>query len=239
MEESPPKNRKGCWLYALALSVPLLAVAIFVSYRVYSVTSLQSAMKDARYVGFASAESRHDGTDWDDRTISYLSNKAEKLGISFGKIGQERLRAVLLTKIDAIGIADPGGFAPGFESALARFPKLRLFDFMEMRGGLTEADMSNLLAQLRRMERLETVAVFGVHLTDASVAMLAGHPSLQKVEFGAGITPDVVTTLKTLPALKEVTIHPYMQRDGRWRLTDTQKSFTEALPGVKVVFKTR
>ena len=241
MTDTPRKNRKSWWLYCLVIASPFLAVIIFAICRVYSVVALQSATINARSVWVGNADALRTELGWDEKMIEYLKAKAEDHGVEFSAISQVRMRALLLSKIDAIGITDPKRIGPELGSALARFPKLRHFSFVNVtRGSLSERDITTLLTQMRRMERLDTMLVYSIHLTDASLSTLAGHPALNKLDIGMGsITPDVVGTLKSMPELKEVTIHPEFQSDEIWRLCTTQQAFADALPGVKVVFRTR
>jgi hypothetical protein len=236
MTKTPSKERKNrWWLYLLVISLPFLVLTIFAGYRLHCVMGLQDAVVGAHYIGFRNSENLNTER-WDEDVINYLGKKAADWGIEFSRSSQERCRAVLLSRIDTVGVTNPKGLTREFGAALARFPHLRVFNFVDSQGTpLSAKDVATLLAALHRMKRLEEINLFSSSVTDSSFAALAGHPTLSKVNFGwSSITPEGTATLKTLPNLKEVTLITSLQHHDAWTQTSTQRAFRDSLRGVKV-----
>jgi hypothetical protein len=106
--------------------------------------------------------------------------------------------------IEGISVAGPLKDDPG--RVLARFPRLKRLVIYEKstETGMTGDEWAQLCRGLRACPQLAHLNMGGVHLDDAAIAELAGHPTLRSLSVHMGhLTPACTEALGTIPNLKE------------------------------------
>lgn len=116
---------------------------------------------------------------------------------------KERFRSLYCGPIERIRIWDMlGGPPKNIGSTLKYFPDLRELD---VRLPLPSGEWLKLCQTIRGLPRLEQLKLSGDHITDATIAALAGHNSLQSINLGRNaISPAAMITFATMPHLETV-----------------------------------
>ena len=221
---------------AAALGLPLLLLLGVGGYRVFRVAALQNALVHREGVMFAGGKDGSRGPEWATKGVDSLMAQLDGTDAE-EFVWRERLLAMVRPETDVIVLTTSNAFHADFTPALQRFPKLRVFGFVDDKSGtITKDDVEMLLTLLGRMKDLESINIYTPHLTDASFAKFAGHPRLNRVQLGHGnFSSQILETLKTLPNLKELTILTRVQ-DSKWHLENTEQLYRDALPGTTVTF---
>ncbi|WP_265595966.1 hypothetical protein [Verrucomicrobium sp. BvORR106] len=115
-----------------------------------------------------------------------------------------RLRGTLGAKLPTIYITDVKSIKPGFHDALRQFSNAKavVVSFSANSNELTEADATQVCEALRDLPKLRNIELDGVQFTDASIAPLAGHPTVNTLRLPASrITQASIPTLSSMPSL--------------------------------------
>ncbi|MEZ0276229.1 MAG: hypothetical protein ACAH88_15075, partial [Roseimicrobium sp.] len=234
------RKLKSRWLLLAVVVVLLLAIAPKVQ-QYYAVVAVQASLKRNWEIHWAAFDVEERPTclpEAVDAAARRLFNRMDESGRR-APLMQDRFRVLFGGSITDIHIYDPEDITGDLGAALLRFPKLQRvavtdnsYDDFPM-----EASFRLLCTRLRELSRLEELALDGHELTTASLAPLAGHPTLQKLRLPySRITPDIIQVLAAMPSLKEVEIGDVVDESKSWESPALQARMRAALPGVTVTF---
>jgi hypothetical protein len=132
----------------------------------------------------------------------------------------------------------------GCGATLASMPRLK---FLSFRGPaylfnnepeLVDAEWIKLCAGLRTLPHLEELELDESDVTDASIAQLAGHPTLTTIRIlDHQMTPSCKSTFATLPRLKRLELGDIFRGSTTPLPQEEKDAIITALPGVVVVFE--
>jgi hypothetical protein len=170
-----------------------------------------------------------------DETHDYTSHQQVKTR-NRDMVMMDRFHALFRGPIEKIGVYYFEKFQGDLGAGLARFPELREVIVHENEiDGPTEAEWRLLCTRLRTLPHLERLEIGGPHLTDESIAPLAGHPQLRRIEIdGGSLTAGCTQTFASIPHLSELCIGSQIYEGKTWLSPEERKAMIAALPNVKV-----
>jgi hypothetical protein len=235
----PSPKLKSRWLL-LAVVVVLLLATIPLVQRYYAVAAVQSTLKrnwEIRWVSFDVDERPALLPEAIDDAARRLFNRMDESGRR-APLMQDRFRVLFGGSVTDVHIYAPDDITGDLGAALLRFPKLQRVTVCENYDDFpTEASFKLLCTRLRELPRLVELSLDG-QVTTASLAPLAGHPTLQKLKLPySQITPDIAQVLVRMPSLKELEIGDVRGESKSWESPELQARIRGDLPGVTVTFQ--
>ena len=237
----PRRSRRLALAIVLVLLAALVAVLRHPVQRAWAVGALQRGVHYSHTVYVNLGDRPAALPAWlDDAAHRLFVKTAVKSMIPSTQANLTRFRSFFSGPIERICLQGP--FTDDPVALLTGFPHLRQLTVYELEtlapdSVSTESAWARVCTAAHACPRLEVLALFGDQFTDASLAPLAGHPTLREIGYGGStLTPACVATLAKLPKLTELHINNGVDPGSPAISSDDIPAMQSALPGVKIFY---